>query len=87
MLCRMLSYGDTSRSDSPFPLSMSALPASDLADFDLSLFLALTFCHHNCISVLAIFSPVFYQAPFTAGNRPCHPVLLHSMLIESSNTI
>lgn len=70
-----------------FPVSMNALPASDLADFDLSLFLALTFCHHNCISGLAIFSPVFYQAPFTAGNRPCHPVLLDFMLIVSNNSI
>lgn len=87
MLCRLLSCGDASRSDGPFPLSISALPASDLADFDLSLFLALTLCHHNYISGLAIFSPVFYQAPFTAGNRPCHPVPLHFMLIVSNNSI
>lgn len=82
-----LLYMDASRSDGPFSLSMSAFPASDLADFDLSLSLALTLCHHNCISELAIFFPVFYQAPFTAGNRPCHPVPLHFMLIVSNNSI
>lgn len=87
MLCRLPSYRDASRSDGPFPLSMSALPASYLADCDLSLFLALTLCHHNCFSGLAIFFPVFYQAPFTAGNRPCHPVTLYFMLIVSNDSI
>lgn len=78
MLCRLLSYGDASRSDGPFPLSISALPASDLADFDLSLFLALTLCHHNYISGLAIFSPVFDQAPFTAGSPSSSPFYVDS---------
>ncbi len=87
MLCRLLSYRDASRSNGPFPLYTSALPASYLADFDLSLFLALTLCHHNCFSGLAILFPVFYQAPFTAENRPCHLVTLYFMLIVSNNSI